>query len=376
VPTPCLVPQAEDGDIVVGHHRFSNTTGPEVLVTGWAEGGPMADIYGNWYGSLQRGISLPGLSASACDWADFDNDGHMDILMTGFGVDGPSSSIHSYLDLNSYDELSPGLRGVYDGAASWVDFDGDGALDILISGWGQQSAVTNLYRNAFAPPNTPPQAPLSPASYFVDGVLELRWMAGSDAETPVEGLTYNLRVGSTPGGSDILSAMADPATGHRYVRGFGNVINSAVADTTSWRIARFDLLGLDEVYWSVQTVDEAFAGSPFIAEQIAPLSGLSAVGPEPELPRSFALQGNYPNPFNPLTTVAFDLPQTERVDVVIYDVAGRQVRKLVGEPLPAGRHRVKWNGTDDRGQPVGAGVYLYRMTAGVFSDSRRMVLVR
>jgi predicted outer membrane repeat protein len=99
--------------------------------------------------------------------------------------------------------------------------------------------------------------------------------------------------------------------------------------------------------------------------------------PGPELPRQFALQPCYPNPFNPTTTIAYDLPRPADVSLKIFDLAGRLVRVLVDEPaVAAGRHTVEWNGRDDRGRSVAAGVYLARLKAGDFSQVRRMALVK
>ena len=89
----------------------------------------------------------------------------------------------------------------------------------------------------------------------------------------------------------------------------------------------------------------------------------------------FALLGSTPNPFNGSTTVMFELPSGEHVDVDVFDLSGRRVRALVAEPHGPGRHSVLWNRRDDRGQPVAAGVYIYRLRAGPFRATRRMVLL-
>ncbi len=93
-------------------------------------------------------------------------------------------------------------------------------------------------------------------------------------------------------------------------------------------------------------------------------------------PTPFALSANAPNPFNPLTTIAFVLPRAERVRLGIFDLTGRVVRVLVDEVRPAGSHEVQWNGTDHRGQPMASGVYVCRMEAGPFRETRRMTLVK
>lgn len=84
---------------------------------------------------------------------------------------------------------------------------------------------------------------------------------------------------------------------------------------------------------------------------------------------------NQPNPFSPETSIAFDLPQAGATELVIYGVDGRQIRRLVKANLAAGRHTADWDGRDDAGIRVSAGVYFYQLTAGSADESRRMVLL-
>lgn len=95
-----------------------------------------------------------------------------------------------------------------------------------------------------------------------------------------------------------------------------------------------------------------------------------------DVPPVAALDQNFPNPFNPVTTIAFSLREPALVSLRIYDAAGRLVRSLANEPLPAGSHERRWNGVDSRGAPVSSGVYLCRLDAGSFSRTRKMVLIR
>lgn len=81
------------------------------------------------------------------------------------------------------------------------------------------------------------------------------------------------------------------------------------------------------------------------------------------LPKSFALVGVFPNPFNPSTEVRFDLPETAEVGIVIYNVLGQPVREVLEGVLEAGRHVVVWDGRDQRGEPLASGVYLCRLEA-------------
>lgn len=93
-------------------------------------------------------------------------------------------------------------------------------------------------------------------------------------------------------------------------------------------------------------------------------------------PREFALHANKPNPFNPATRIAFDLPSRETASLRVFDVRGREVRTLVRETLPQGRYEYIWDGTDNSGRPVASGVYFYRVVAGDQSATRKMTLVR
>jgi len=94
------------------------------------------------------------------------------------------------------------------------------------------------------------------------------------------------------------------------------------------------------------------------------------------VPDEFSLHQNYPNPFNPTTTILYDLPEAATVYLVIYDVLGRQVRTLVNQDLTAGYHKAVWDATDDMGRPLSGGLYIYRIKAGSYSKTRKMVLLK
>jgi hypothetical protein len=91
---------------------------------------------------------------------------------------------------------------------------------------------------------------------------------------------------------------------------------------------------------------------------------------------SVSLAQNTPNPFNPTTTISFTLPERELVTLAIYDVSGQLVRTLVNNVREYGKNLVTWDGRDDAGVAVGSGVYFYRLTAGKFSESKKMVMLK
>ena len=108
-----------------------------------------------------------------------------------------------------------------------------------------------------------------------------------------------------------------------------------------------------------------------------------ATGPETatgvtelELPKSFALYQNVPNPFNPTTTIGFDLPKLARVTLSIYDVTGTLINTLVDGEMAPGRKSIRWDGRDTGGLGVASGVYFYRLETPTFGQSKKMILLR
>jgi hypothetical protein len=93
------------------------------------------------------------------------------------------------------------------------------------------------------------------------------------------------------------------------------------------------------------------------------------------LPLQYRLDA-HPNPFNPKTTISFDLPQASAVRIVVFDASGRQVRLLASGQWPAGSHAVVWDGRNDGGRSVGSGIYFYAMQAGAWQSQKRMTLLK
>ncbi|MDA0744973.1 MAG: T9SS type A sorting domain-containing protein [bacterium] len=93
-------------------------------------------------------------------------------------------------------------------------------------------------------------------------------------------------------------------------------------------------------------------------------------------PTEFALNQNFPNPFNPETTIKYQLAESAPVQLRIYNIVGQVVRTLVSEQQAAGRYQIRWNGTDDRGMAVSSGIYFYQVSAGKFQDVKRLMLLK
>jgi flagellar hook assembly protein FlgD len=98
--------------------------------------------------------------------------------------------------------------------------------------------------------------------------------------------------------------------------------------------------------------------------------------PAGESPVTTELFANYPNPFNPSTTIKYSVASEGRVQLMVFDAAGRRIRMLVDEDQPAGSHHVTFDGRDDAGSAVASGVYFYRLDAAGVTQTRKMVLLK
>ena len=94
------------------------------------------------------------------------------------------------------------------------------------------------------------------------------------------------------------------------------------------------------------------------------------------VPKAFELAQNYPNPFNPETNISYGLPEDATVVLKVYNMLGQEIRTLANEQQPAGYYTVTWDGTNESGETVSTGVYIYRLTAGQYTESKRMILVK
>jgi predicted lipoprotein with Yx(FWY)xxD motif len=153
-----------------------------------------------------------------------------------------------------------------------------------------------------------------------------------------------------------------------FVPGAGNLVASP-CDTTlldsGWRWS-------EGYYYKVSAIDIHGNESGF-----ALLSPDGVTGTDtPKAPDASYLAQNYPNPFNPTTRIAFGLSAPAHVSLRIYDAAGRLVRALVNEERRAGKYEESWDGRDSNGRSVASGIYFYRLNAGPFESTKKMILVR
>jgi hypothetical protein len=94
------------------------------------------------------------------------------------------------------------------------------------------------------------------------------------------------------------------------------------------------------------------------------------------IPKRWALHPNFPNPFNPETTIRYTVPEKGRIQLRIFDLLGREVALLLDREALPGSYQTTWNGIDSWGQPVSSGIYLYELRSGAYHEVRRMLLLR
>jgi len=153
-------------------------------------------------------------------------------------------------------------------------------------------------------------------------------------------------------------------------------VGSAVAGEPVEVILTFDATGRALGLYAAELVVEHTAGEPIAVPITLEVSDDATPADDELPPRAANLQQNVPNPFNPRTTVVFDLPRPGRVRVEVFDLKGRLVRVLADERRPAGRHSVVWDGRDDTGAAVASGTYFCRMVGDGETFSRAMTLLK
>jgi len=198
--------------------------------------------------------------------------------------------------------------------------------------------------------NLPPEAPagfVGEQSYEPIG-LQLSWDQNAEGDLSHYALYRGTTAGFVPGPENILGELDDAG----YFDG-----------EWSWNNGYFYKLAALDIHGNVSGY--------------ALLSPDGVTGVEtPKAPEATYLAQNYPNPFNPTTRIAFGLSAPGNVSLKIYDAAGRLVRVLIEGARPAGTYAEMWDGRDGRGVGVASGIYFYRLTAGAFTETRKMALLR
>jgi parallel beta-helix repeat protein len=130
-------------------------------------------------------------------------------------------------------------------------------------------------------------------------------------------------------------------------------------------------------YWRVTASTEDGKSSGYSKIAKFTISNVASVeGKDNSIPKEFAVSQNYPNPFNPSTVINYALPKASLVSIKIYNVLGQEVKTLMNIEHQAGNYTAQWNGDNNFGQPVSSGIYIYRVMAGQYQKSMKMILLK
>ena len=316
---------------------------------------------------------------TAATWADYDSDGDIDILLAG--TYNPGSQIEGrakiYTNENgifteSGNELpAPRASGSRGGTFSWFDIDNEGDLDYFIAGQyfvpggnGLVEAQMHVYRNDTPGQNAAPSIPTGlNATVQADSTVLLTWIAANDDHTPASALTYDLVIRRR--GTHVVTKLnigEEPFIIPTHLPEPGNI--SAVTD--------WSLTGLSEgqYEWAIRAIDASYSEGPIAIGEFS--IGISTTADQiDKLPGVYNIEQNYPNPFNPTTTIKYSIPEKGLVTLKVYNALGEEVVTLVDEVKQAGNYNVSFDASS-----LSSSIYFYRMQAGSFIETKKMVLMK
>ncbi|UCF04138.1 MAG: hypothetical protein JSV33_09295 [bacterium] len=211
----------------------------------------------------------------------------------------------------------------------------------------------------------------TPAVYF-DSPVD----SGYSVDNIAPGVPLGFAVAYNTGSGNQLTWDPSPEPDFQYYRVYrgdteefipapGNLVHETA--TENWSDPEYD--GWD-VHYKITALD-------YVGNESDAASPESVTGDDtPSVPTAFALYQNVPNPFNPTTTIRFDLPRAVHVKLCVYNVKGELIATLVNQHMPEGCKEVTWSAKDNRGRAVSSGIYFYRLVAGDFVQTRKMVHLR
>ncbi len=236
----------------------------DIAFAGLSEKGMITGIYENFSGLYKlKNTGFKGLRSASIDWADFDNDGDLDLVVSGnknYSCPDPYTAIYEN-KLNVFEEasFSKALPQVEISQATWVDLNLDNSIDLFLIGESPNGISQSILLNESRIKNSSPLAPSELNAQIIDNKVSLTWKATTDDKTPSKGLSYNLRIGTTPGGVDIVSPMSEIGRGRRLIPDRGNVGNILTK--------QYNLIRGGTYYWSVQAIDNSLAASEWAPEK-------------------------------------------------------------------------------------------------------------
>jgi hypothetical protein len=255
-----------DSENPVAVADFDNDGDSDVILGGRAEANDATSVktklYRNVAGNFEPVVvAFPEMSKFSPCWGDFDNDGDADLIFSGYTGSGDYVKLFQNDGNEAFVEIPDNFTNMANGSIACGDYDNDGDLDLLMTGSDRDNDTffAQIYRNDGTNSDQPPESPANLSAEIEGQTLVLRWNSSSDVETPAAGLSYNLYVGTAENKNRILSSHTDMATGQRKIAGFGN----------AGQLSRKLLTGLPagEYVWSVQAIAPNYRASKFAPEK-------------------------------------------------------------------------------------------------------------
>jgi hypothetical protein len=238
---------------------YNNDGYLDFLITGKYDVTKIYKNNGNNTFSFQNLIPLTGISEGSGKWGDIDNDGDLDIVLSGKNSNTNITKIYINNGNNTFSELAgTSIDGVYRSSLDLFDYDNDGDLDILLSGDNGSTRITKVFRNGSTVTNPVPPAPAGLVTEISGNDIILKWNAVTTDNTSAASMSYNVMVGTSSGGVNVVSPNSSPASGLHRLAGMGNT-------QTGTSFALRNLQRGVSYYWKVQAVDNSWKGSAFAA---------------------------------------------------------------------------------------------------------------
>jgi hypothetical protein len=353
---------------------------------------------GEFQDVAENTILVRPLNGIGAAWADYDNDLDLDLFVTA-AVPSENKLFRNDGEQGFTDQTSPVFLGTGSAGSSglnWADYDLDGDLDLYFTNWGENRLVRNDGNGDFAdathglPLNNPDNAGgVAWGDYDGDGDPDL-YLANEGQSNKLFRNDYALGnhwlhlelVGTGSNKSAIGARIRMQAAGSSQIReiegGAGKYSQNSMA--AEFGLGSTTAIDLVTVRWPSGQIDSC-AYSVFLDQRLTWIEGESCptttvVETAVRSPLGLELYQNHPNPFNPTTSITFDLPDDGRMTLRIYDANGHLVRTLVDGMLEANAHSLVWDGRDDHGRKLSSGVYFYRLRAGDRVLSRKLVMLK
>ncbi len=372
-----------DGDgiqeVIVGFRRYESASiNSAVMIFSLA-----TDFYGEF---TQFNVELLDTTNSwgsiyACDITDLDGDGNKEAYFstdnhTVYEANGPDSYVLSYVNRPLVDPFT--IQGTMEG-----DIDGDGKTELIFGNtagdlciWYNITDVANTDQNNEAIiKNVEPEGcrGLTVGDFDNDGLTDI-FMGGNYG-----GTVWRIEYKGTGDITDENSYTYEMVYKDTYPPGNTRVYSVSFPGDNmgvKWGGSESHDMNNNRKSELLFVYEDGDSSQAFVV--MLETNEVTGIALEPGKPYldSYHLYANYPNPFNPSTTIRYEIPKNEYVKLVVYDMLGREVKTLFEGNQIAGSHQVVWDGTNNAGQPVSAGTYIYTLIAGGHRLSQKMQLVK